>query len=89
MGKIKDMPSKRAFVTLTFMFLIVATLISVLSFWGFEVIRVRLEKYIDSMNSIQRLEDADISLVEVKTHDFIKRIESTRSSRKNREGYSP
>lgn len=39
MGKIKDMPLKRAFVTLTFISLLVAILLSIVSFWGIELIR--------------------------------------------------
>jgi len=38
---------------------------------------VRLEKYVDSMNSIQKLEDTDINPSEVKSADFIKKIESS------------
>lgn len=46
MGKIKDMPLKRAFVTLTFISLFVAIVLSILSFWGIELIRSSImEKY--------------------------------------------
>lgn len=52
MGKIKDMPLKRAFTVLTFISLIAATLLSILSFWGFEVIRNNiLAKYYSTYES--------------------------------------
>jgi His Kinase A (phosphoacceptor) domain. len=38
---------------------------------------VRLEKYVDSMNSIHKLEDTSIYPIEIKTSDFIKKIESS------------
>lgn len=52
MGKIKDMSIKKSFVTLTFIFLIAATLLSALSFWSFQVIRSKIEaKYYSSHNN--------------------------------------
>lgn len=37
---------------------------------------VRLEKYVDTMNNVQKLEDMDIYPVEVETLDFINKLES-------------
>ncbi|MEI3613527.1 HAMP domain-containing protein [Pseudogracilibacillus sp. SO30301A] len=52
MGKIKDMPLKRAFVTLTFISLLVAILLSILSFWGIDLIRSNImDKYYSPKNN--------------------------------------
>lgn len=52
MDKIKDMPLKKAFVTLTFASLFVAIVLSILSFWGIEIIRNNIMgKYYFANNS--------------------------------------